>query len=285
MRYVCSITSHTFDPLKFLVKPFGVDHIAITAVIGDQRVTVSGIPCHLDDFTKNLSKAVVVYPIDVNALYHRADLDTVRNDVLADVASRNIRFPTFTDLITPIRSTFSGELVFQNNGQVINTLVEEVVDMVLIHPVKWDMLIHKSISNLPEKSSVNFLNIGLGPSLMKRVEGAFVEYVGPCCQVINLSGNILASKPIVKQVPVAIIGMAVDMPGARTVSELWKILESGRSTLSTVFQPNLRCGTTYLHVKINVDSGGQVSIRRLHCKYTTWSISQDEYWQLCKWNW
>lgn len=171
-------------------------------------------------------------PINVNTLYHRADLDVVRHAVLIDITSRDIHFPVLTDIMTPIRSTFDGELIFSND-QEPNTLVERVVDMVLIHPVKWDILVERSAANFAEELIIKFLNIGLGPSLMKRVQFAY-HSLGHSCQVIDVFENVTAAKPNIKQEPVAIIGMAVNMPGAPTVARLWDLLECGGNTLSMV---------------------------------------------------
>lgn len=226
---VCNIARTN---LNFSFEPFGLDHVTIAAIIGEERITVSGNPYHLNSFTKLLPEEVVVCPINVNTLYHRADLDVVRHAVLIDITSRDIHFPVLTDIMTPIRSTFDGELI-SNNDQGPNTLVERVVDMVLIHPVKWDILVERSAANFAEESIIKFLNIGLGPSLMKRMEFAY-HSLGHSCQVIDVFENVTAAKPNIKQEPVAIIGMAVNMPGAPTVARLWDLLECGGNTLSMV---------------------------------------------------
>ena len=220
------------------MKPFGSHHITIAAIIGEERVTISGDPYHLDSFTKILPEEVVVCPINVNTLYHRADLDVVRHSVLIDISSRGIHFPVLTDIMTPIRSTFDGKLIFDND-QKTNTLVEQVVDMILLHPVEWDTLVERSVADLAEESIIKFLNIGLGPSLMKRLEFAY-RSVGHSCQVLDVFENVTAAKPNIKQEPVAIVGMAVNMPGAPTVARLWDLLECGGNTLSMVCRFYLR---------------------------------------------
>ncbi|KAF8962959.1 polyketide beta-ketoacyl-synthase [Flammula alnicola] len=210
----------------------GMNLINVTAVTSDDCVTTSGHPDYLAAFAATLPDGVITCETKINALYHCAQqLDVVRNEVLADVVSRDIRFPTFADLNVPIRSTFTGDII--SNVSQSGSLVELVVDMVLTQPVNWDVVIQKTVASLPRDLSVNILNIGLGAGLIKRLEDA-CSRKNRNCQTIDFADKTPASPSKIKQEPIAIIGMAVNMPGAPTVSKLWDILKSGKNTVSKI---------------------------------------------------
>lgn len=198
--------------------------------MSDDCVTISGEPKYLSAFAAAVPDGVFAYQTKINALYHRKDLRVVRDAVLADVVSRNIRFPLSSDLITPIRSTFTGDLIFNNQS---TTLLEQVVDMILINPVNWDVVVEKSAANFPNGLCVKLLNIGLSSTGIKVLNCAFSRMKRPC-QIVDFAAEVKAPMSNVKQEPIAIIGMAVRMPGAPNVAKLWGILESGTNTLSMV---------------------------------------------------
>ncbi|KAF9483554.1 ketoacyl-synt-domain-containing protein [Pholiota conissans] len=222
------------ESLSSFNKPHGMNPITITAVMSDDCITVSGEPEYLVAFAATLPDRVLTYQTRINALYHRQDLRVVRDAVLADVVSRNIRFPLSSELIAPIRSTFTGDLIFKNAP---HTLLEQVVDMILIHPVNWDAVVEKSAAHLPSGICIKLLNIGLGSTMIKLLERSFSQDKNSC-QIVDFADGIKAPRFKVKQEPIAIIGMAVKMPGAPSVTELWEVLESGQNTVSTI--PNDR---------------------------------------------
>ncbi|KAF8182359.1 putative polyketide synthase [Pholiota molesta] len=211
-------------------QPFGIDLITITAVMSDGCVTISGEPKYLSAFAAAVPDGVFAYQTKMNALYHRKDLRVVRDAVLADVVSRNIRFPLSSDLIIPIRSTFTGDLIFNNQS---TTLLEQVVDMILIHPVNWDVVVEKTTASFPNALCAKLLNIGLSSTAIKVLSCAFSRMKNPC-QIVDFAAKVKAPMSKVKQEPIAIIGMAVRMPGAPTVAKLWEILESGTNTVSMI---------------------------------------------------
>ena len=217
--------------LIFLKKVSSCGHVAITAVMNDTCITTSGYPNALERFVHTLPADVTIRETTINALYHFPSLlHTVRDEVLGDIASRNIRFPTIADLFAPVRSTFTGELISTTSTSA--NLAELVVDMILIQPVNWDLVVAEASYLPPQDSHVQLVNIGLGSSLAKGLEKAFCDRGVRGFSSVGFNEGTAPLK--VKQEPIAIIGMAVNMPGSPNVGELWKLLEAGGNTIRTV---------------------------------------------------
>ncbi|GAW03535.1 polyketide synthase [Lentinula edodes] len=87
----------------------------ITAVMDDHCVTVSGCPPILAEFTASVRRtlpSVLAHQTTVDTLYHSpVHLRKVRDQILVDVADRNIRFPELSHLRAPVRSTSTGVLL------------------------------------------------------------------------------------------------------------------------------------------------------------------------------
>ncbi|KAF5317486.1 hypothetical protein D9619_013156 [Psilocybe cf. subviscida] len=209
--------------------------ISVTAVMGSDLITVSGHPDDLDAFSQTLPQEVTTYSTGINALYHcSARLEGVRNQVLHDIAARNIRFPSWTDLFAPIRSTYTGDLLDANgncySGPAPATLAEAAVDMILLHPVNWDVVIEKTLQSVPSPNSdIILLDIGLGSTLTKRLQRSLAQHVRTL-KILELREYGHSREAGVKQVPIAIVGMAVHMPGAASVGDLWSLLHDGMNT-------------------------------------------------------
>jgi len=200
--------------------------------MNDTCITTSGHPNTLERFVHTLpAHGVIVRETRINALYHFPSLlHTVRDEVVDDIASRNIRFPTIADLFAPVRSTFTGELISTTSAS--GNLAELVVDMILIHPVNWDLVVAKAKKHIPRDNHIQLVNIGLDSSLAKGLEKAFCDRSVGGFSSVKL--NELAAPPKLKQEPIAIIGMAVNMPGSPNVGDLWKLLEAGGNTIQAV---------------------------------------------------
>ena len=214
----------------------------MTAVNDEQCITVSGRPDILSSFIATLPETVSVSEAFVGTMYHSpAHNSRVREEVIEDLRRRNIRFPTYNDIICPIRSTFTGEILEANKD---GSLVQDIVDMVLLQRVNWDRVINAVAQSIPENQTTHLLNVGLGSGLMRSMEkalrdGAFVTH-----HVAFGDAKTIIPEPA--QDCVAIIGMAVNMPGAPNTSKLWEILEEGINTVSEVklIAISLRCMNT-----------------------------------------
>ena len=194
-------------------------------------MTVSGFPDILERFSANLRASVAVHDTVVDALYHSPIHTTTRLQVLADVSRRRIRFPDFSDIKIPIRSPFTGRLI-ENNTESSH-LVEEVVDMLLIQPVNWNIVISEVLTSHQDRDSLSFVNVGPGTGLIRCMEKVLL---GRNIAILDLTApDPNAARSISPmQEPIAIIGMAVNMPGAQNTQKLWEVLEKGFNTVAQV---------------------------------------------------
>lgn len=204
----------------------------MTAVLDERNVTVSGRPDLLVKFSTFVSRHCAVHPTTLDALYHSDfHLTYTRDRVLADILERHIRFPDYQDLYCPLRSTISGDVVAPSSDYP--TLVDLVVDMVLVHPVNWDLVAKSVASVVSDDVGLLAVNIGPGTSALRVLEGVVPECALNCIDATSETRADVTPVPA-KQEPIAIIGMAAHTPGAANVTQLWEILENGISTVSKV---------------------------------------------------
>ncbi|PFH47919.1 hypothetical protein AMATHDRAFT_6301 [Amanita thiersii Skay4041] len=203
----------------------------ITAVMDASTVTISGHPDVLKAFSVTFGPAVTIHQTTVDTLYHiPIHRDGIYQQILQDVTRRRITFPNVADLHAPIRSTLTGDLITKDSGVV---LTELAVDLLLTHPVNWDLVTKQVIEAFPEAIQVQLVNVGPGAGLARNFQRAL-----PHSSILDLSGisrkTRSANLKKHKQEPVAIVGMAIHMPGALNISQLWQILEHGINTVTEI---------------------------------------------------
>lgn len=197
----------------------------LTAVITDDYVTVSGHPETLAAFSNLISGKCNIHRTCCDALYHCAFHSTgIREQILSDVSRRNLAFPTFSDLKFPLRSTFTGEII-SREGAGSSTLLELVVDMIVVQPVRWDAIVSELSKSPVSHRPVHLLAIGPGTALASVTRKALAGDVS----IIDI--NRYAEESATQE-PIAIIGMSLNMPGAPEASQLWRLLEEGINTVS-----------------------------------------------------
>lgn len=105
--------------------------------------------------------------------------------------------------------------------------------MVVTQPVKMDPAPNTTASiSCHVPGHRDFVNVGPGIILSPDIEHASSLQsiqTGKCSYV-----DKHVSDANVKQEPIAIVGMAVNMPGAPNVSRLWEILANGSNTVEEV---------------------------------------------------
>lgn len=193
-------------------------------------VTVSGRPDYLAAFSASISSNAVIRKTNLDTLYHAPTLaESVRDRVLSDVATRNIQFPTLSDIRTPIRSTLTGDAITRYTV-ASQTLVELIIDMITVQPVNWNNAVAKMMETVPVEMPIKLLNCGPGTGVIKGIHRAFS---GDNVSVVDLS-SIECNPKVPSREPIAIVGMAVNMPGAPDTEKLWEILTTGINTVSEV---------------------------------------------------
>lgn len=244
----------------------------------DTCITISGRPDALADFSESLAVSSVVHKTTLDTLYHAPiHLQGAREQVLADVSRRGIVFPDFGDVKVPLRSTFTGEALTKET--TAGTLVELIVDMLLTQPVNWDLVVMEVVKAVPEDIPVRLVNVGPGMGLSRSLERAL-----PRTQVgtMDISTSIAEHSPQtmgIKQEPIAIVGMAVNMPGAPSNTMLWDVLEKGINTISEVSCFCFDLVFAFL-IEFNADPGASLQGVRLHRREESKPAVESPYWEL-----
>ncbi|KAL9045074.1 MAG: hypothetical protein Q9214_001839 [Letrouitia sp. 1 TL-2023] len=170
-----------------------------------------------------------VRPTNIFAPYHGAkSLSPVKKSLFQDCARRGVDFPSWDDMKVPLyygKDANFGELAPQQS------LLEFILDLILIHPVDWAAAQDRIIAD------------------MTRAKGA----TGRSGDILNFGpGYETNSKCKKDSAPddIAIVGMAVDLPGAADADGLWHVLANGLNTVSEI--PDSR-----FHVEDFQDHGQQ----------------------------
>ncbi|KZV60680.1 ketoacyl-synt-domain-containing protein [Peniophora sp. CONT] len=209
--------------------------LLITTVLDDSCLTISGRCDILAAFAAQVPPEITVHETSLYSLYHAPVAnEDVKRRVLDDIVRRDIHFPNFTSLKTPIACTATGQLLSSSHPPGVS-LVEHIVDLILTQPVNWDKVV-RTLVDETRGVRLHLLNVGPGNGATKRI-ARFL----PQGSVIMTDASAVVDYPAPSsafQESIAIVGMAVNMPGAPDVSSLWKILEQGISTITEI--PNHR---------------------------------------------
>ena len=229
-----SYTSDVQEKLIGSIKNNCESSLHLTALLDHQCVTISGRPDILQRFSSSISKSCTIHPTTMDALYHARTLRRVHAQVLADVEKHLIRFPDFSDLRYPVLSTISGKPLLPGAGY--SSLVDAVLDMIIVSPVDWMSVVQGLASTALADAPIQILNFGLSPGLLRTLEKSLLATKSiytdvSLCDPDNSTGT---TEYGFKQEPIAIVGMALRMPGATNANELWDILERGINTVSEV---------------------------------------------------
>ncbi|ETW82343.1 polyketide synthase variant A [Heterobasidion irregulare TC 32-1] len=213
--------------IKYQHTVSALSHPRVSSLLDAERVAISGRPDSLEAFATTLPPNAVVHKTTIEALYHSSEhIGGAREHVLADIIHRQIRFPSYSDLHVPIRSTYTGKLLRSEHG---SPLVEAVVDMILAQPVHWDRLIRSFVQDLPVGCSLRLVNVGPGTGLARGTEKILSAHT---VSSVDLTSADPVTAPTYE--PIAIIGMAVNLPGAPNADELWNVLERGLNTIAEI---------------------------------------------------
>lgn len=201
----------------------------MTAVTDETCLTVSARPDILAAFLTTLPSHVQIYKTAIDTLYHASIHEKgARAQVLEDVVRRQIRCPTVADLKAPLRSSFDGKIV---DVSCRTSLVELIIDMILTQPINWHELTASLVDAVPRSAVVHLFHFGPGTGLARPMARAFGQQA---VTTINATTSEGISSNGTGQEAIAIVGMAVNMPGAPNVAKLWEVLEQGINTISEV---------------------------------------------------
>ncbi|KAJ3575743.1 hypothetical protein NP233_g904 [Leucocoprinus birnbaumii] len=195
------------EAIESFNKSIGHPALFVTAITDATCITVSGRPDYLATFAANVSSSAVVHKTSLDTLYHASVLsEPVRDRVLSDITIRGIKFPTFSDIRVPIRSTVTGDAITRDSTGA-ETLAELVVNMIISEPINWVAVIKKTVETVPQDISVRLLNCGPGTGLTKGLDRAFSR--GNVSTLDLSKTDFTEKKEVSQRESIAIVGMAV----------------------------------------------------------------------------
>ncbi|EJD06333.1 polyketide synthase [Fomitiporia mediterranea MF3/22] len=161
------------------------------------------------------------------------------------------------------------------NGYPVSTvhegkqLVELILDAILLDRVEFLSVIERLAGHVTCDMEVDLVNFGPGTGLARAAMRTLKDCV-PCTVVLsdlsnltkgeNLAANLSTSANTGSPEPIAIVGMAVNFPGARNTDELWRVLEMGINTVEEI--PRTRFSITpYTDANPNANPNRQLKTR------------------------
>jgi hypothetical protein len=144
--------------------------------------------------------------------------------------------------------------------------------MILIHPVYWDKVVKSTAASIPCDCPVQILYFEGGQGLLRSLTKSLKQHGISNVQCLEMGGERVLQASS-RHEPVAIIGMAVNMPGAKSVDELWDILKNGSKTLRPV-RPLILSGSS---LTVFVDSIRPIRIFHLHDWTNSGSFNECRY--------
>lgn len=164
-------------------------------------------------------------------------MESVVDEVCQDLKQRDIPFPSFQDLLRPVRSTLDGSYIKQQGGKPLSYCA---LTLLLVHPVDWHTTARSISGSISEvlngnsSKSIELLSIGpSGSSLLFD----FKQKPHSRLQIVNWSqqDQLLKSPAVADKNAIAIVGMGINLPKGSTLPELWDTLSKCLSAVEEVF--------------------------------------------------
>ncbi|KAL8766516.1 MAG: hypothetical protein Q9209_006732 [Squamulea sp. 1 TL-2023] len=222
-------------------------HIYVSARTTERCLTLSGRGDELRKFSyQALPKNCRVRPTNIYSAYHDAQtLIPVKAHILADAADRALTFPSLSELRVPL---YLGEAVpLTNSATAQQSMLEVILDWILTRPVDWLSGQDQIFSNLAAAESDGclireILNFGPGYGVSK-TEAQQRPTVKVLDASVGKSNDRSPNPPSTGSYgDIAIVGMAVDLPGAPDTASLWKVLKDEINVVTEIPESRFHIG-------------------------------------------
>ncbi|KAI1208282.1 putative polyketide synthase [Annulohypoxylon truncatum] len=215
--------------------------VYVTARNSAGCVTLSGIGDQLAQFIEEkLPTKCRARPTNVFSLYHNRDrLSDIFHqtvEVLGQELSSQWEVPVAP--AAPLFSTVTGEPLFiSETSTTLGQLVSLLLEMILLEPVDWISVQDSVLSEIQHRADsekCEILNFGPGYGVSKSTrqlpQAAEIRDVSAA----GASSTSEAEASGISLDDIAIVGMAVDLPGASDADELWDNLCNGVNSCSEI---------------------------------------------------
>ncbi|GAP82674.1 putative polyketide synthase [Rosellinia necatrix] len=214
--------------------------IQVSAIFDDGVHSLSGPGHILSEFrSKMVPPSIQCRIAHVHGFYHGgSSMDAVVEQVLDNVKSRRINFPTWDTLHAPLRSSTTGARMIKGSSH--QSLLETVLRSIFVEVCDWkktrDELLNETIKYLTHDPKAEFRVLCVGPGARSLVQGV------PTHDRLRIIDNLSVPIDDNTRDMIAIVGMSLNYPGADSRDQLWDMLENARSTASKI--PSLRFDTS-----------------------------------------
>ncbi|PQK16682.1 hypothetical protein BB8028_0006g10010 [Beauveria bassiana] len=216
------------------------NEVFVSAILSPTRVTISGIPTKLSTFiSKHLPANCRTTAAVVHSLYHHESLLEVRDLVMADLQRQDTLLQAQVELSAPILSTKTGKPLALSSVTTLEEVACAILDLIFIEKVDWLNLQQSIVSQTSQDAldrPINIVNygpgLGMAPSAFAQAQEKDVCIMDAAKISKGSSQNSGASR--LAWDDIAIVGMAVELPGASDADTLWQNLVDGYQACSEI---------------------------------------------------
>ncbi|KAI0437520.1 hypothetical protein F4803DRAFT_570691 [Xylaria telfairii] len=206
--------------------------VQISAIFDNDVHSLSGPGRILTDFRSTMVPSSIQCRVPhVHGFYHGGSRMTdFVAQVLRDVESRRINFPTWDTLHAPLRLSTTGDRMIK--GSNCESLLETVLSSIFVEVCDWkktrENLFGEAIKYLTHDSKAIYRMLCVGPGTRSLLQGA------PTHNRLSIIGTIPELIDEDMEGMIAIVGMSINYPGANSPDQLWDVLEKAQCTASKI---------------------------------------------------
>lgn len=185
--------------------------------MSESAITISGPPSSLDlFFSSEQAKSLATIPLPITAAFHADHLLFDLEKIIPSRSALRDLYPAPRRIISP----HTGSLY---NFQKQSDLISAIIDDIMKNPIN-NILIEESLLSILDGKNVTVIPL-ISNSTTKRLT--------KCLKDATISFEVSGSQQGAQLCnssaggDIAIVGMAGRFPGAETMEEFWKVLDSG----------------------------------------------------------
>lgn len=210
--------------------------VKISAIFSNGNISLSGHGPDLHDAKSRLSAdGIECRWAHVHALFHRGkEMQGVFEQTLRDIETRGIKFPDWKALHSPVRAVTDGEHWMPGSSSS-QRLVDVALRSIFNDQVDWRstslQIIDKILTRSEYDSDTRYRILGFGPGSRSLLQFARDLSTSAPLEVIDTVSDSLKTT---SGEDIAIVGLSVNYPGGKGLTQFWDLLAEGTSVVSEV---------------------------------------------------
>ncbi|KAJ8133352.1 hypothetical protein O1611_g271 [Lasiodiplodia mahajangana] len=237
--WVLSTFGWPIDELQTALTDFANDQnqdlkraIQISAIFDNDIHSLSGPGQILADFkSTRIPSSIQCRSAHVHGFYHGSSrMNSAVAQVLSDVETKGIRFPTWDALHAPLRSPTTGDRMIKGSNS--QSLLETILLSIFVEVCDWkrsrENLYEEAFNYLEHDRKARYRLLCVGPGTRSLLQAA------PAHNQISVVGTIPEIVEDDTDDMIAIVGMSINYPGANSTEQLWDLLEKAKCTASKI---------------------------------------------------